>query len=251
MTKQIDLEAAPRTRYGDIARSRPSWLPSRRGPGSFRDAFIRHPIARKLPLSFSPEHLRQDLDRIPGDWWEPHESAYHDGGWESVSLWAPNGDRRQQRSRGGAFQATDALRLCPYFHAVLDTFPGKRHRVRLMRLRAGSRILRHSDPIHTISAALTRVHVPIVTSRDVWFRVNGVRLLLMAGDAWTVDVRFRHEVENRSALHRVHLVIDLLPDAAFQTLSDCAVIPARGLLLGYFMRHSLPASLRRWGKVGN
>jgi hypothetical protein len=210
-----------------------------------------HPIARKLPVAFPAERLQDDLDRIPDDWWDTHEGSYHDGAWQSVSLWAPGGDRRQQRSRGGPFRATEALRLCTYMQTVLDAFTGTRLRVRLMRLRAGGRIYRHSDPIHTISAALTRIHVPIVTSSDVQFRVNGMVLPLAPGEAWTVDVRFPHEVENRSARDRVHLLIDVIPDAALQATLDASAVPARGLLLGYFVRHSLPGSVRRWLNVGN
>jgi len=83
------------------------------------------------------------------------------------------------------------------------------------------------------------------------FRVNGRALPLAAGEAWIVDVRFPHEVINRSAVDRVHLVIDVMPDAALKCQLDAAAIPARGLLLGYFIRHSLPGPVRQWLHIGN
>jgi hypothetical protein len=228
---------------------RPSWLPHQPRVGSLRDALHSYPLARKLPLTFSPARLTADLAAIPEAWWAPHAGPYHDGGWASVSLWAPRGDLREQRSFGGIFSATRALEACPYFSHVLAEFPGTRNRVRLMRLSAGSRILRHSDPLHTISPRLVRVHVPIVTAPDVTLRVNGTRIPLGAGEAWTIDVRFPHEVENRSTVDRVHLVIDLIRNAALETMLEQSVGVGRGLLLGYFVRHSLPRPVRRW--LGN
>lgn len=233
-------------------------MPGRRFAGgqespvaSLRDALKFYPLARRLPLTFSPTRLAGDLAGIDDAWWTRHLGPYHDGGWESVSLWAPGGNLRQQRSFGGPFTATPALHRCKYLPEVLDAFPGTRHRVRLMRLKAGGRILRHSDPLHTISRALTRVHVPITTSPEVSFLVNEKPIPLRAGEAWHIDVRFPHQVDNRSDRDRVHLVIDLISDPALQTLLDRSTNVGRGLLLGYFARHSLPVAVKRWLNVGN
>jgi quercetin dioxygenase-like cupin family protein len=208
-------------------------------------------VARKLPLTFAPARLIADLASVPESWWSRHAGPFHDGAWESVSLWAPRGDMREQRSFGGAFAATPALQACPYLAEVLNAFPGVRNRVRLMRLRAGGRILRHSDPIHKVSRELTRIHIPIVTSPAVTFLVNDKPLPLRPGEAWTIDVRFPHEVINASGEDRVHLVIDLVRDAALQGLLDRSTVYGRGLLLGYFVRHSLPVSVQRWLHIGN
>jgi len=109
---------------------------------------------------------------------------------------APRGDSREQTSKGGEFAATPALAFCPYLAEVLEHFPGRRNRVRLMRLRPGGRIYRHSDPLHTIARGLVRLHVPVLTNPDVRFLVNDVRIPLLAGETWHVDVRFPHEVAN-------------------------------------------------------
>ena len=82
-------------------RRRGTWPEAR--VGSLPDALRFYPLARRLPLAFSPPRLAEDVAAIPETWWERHLSSYHDGGWESISLWAPGGDRRQQRSRGGEF----------------------------------------------------------------------------------------------------------------------------------------------------
>jgi hypothetical protein len=229
----------------------PAWLPRHRSAGSFRDAIRVYPLARRLPLVFSPARLERDLSAIDDDWWTPHLGPYHDGGWASVSLWAPRGDVHEQRSTGGAFAATCALASCPYITEVLNAFPGTRHRVRLMRLKAGGRILPHSDPLHTISPHLVRIHVPIVTAPEVELRVNRSRIPLCAGEAWTIDVRFRHQVDNRSRRDRVHLVVDLIRDPALDQLLARAEWFGRGVLWRYFVKHALPLGAKRWLKIGN
>ena len=210
-----------------------------------------YPFARKLPLAFEPDRLRTDLAAIDESWWARHLGPFHDGGWESVSLWSPGGSVRMQRSTGGAFAATRALHACPYIAEVLDAFPGTRNRIRLMRLKAGARILRHSDPLHTISPDLTRIHVPIVTSPEVVFLVNDTAIPLRAGEAWHIDVRFPHQVDNRSDCDRVHLVIDLIANADLQSLLDRSSAVGHGSLLGYFARHALPVPVKRWLHIGN
>lgn len=210
-----------------------------------------HPIARRLPESFSPERLAADLDRINPAWWGRHLGPYHDGAWESVSLWAPRGDMREQRSLGGGFAATEALRACPYVAELLDSFPGEKNRVRFMRLRAGGHILRHSDPLHQIDASLIRVHVPIVTSPAVRFLVNDRRIVMRPGEVWHVDVRFPHEVHNEGDSDRVHLVIDLVVNDELRARLRRARSYGRGFLTGYYLRHSLPAWARERFKIGN
>ena len=94
-------------------------------------ALRRHPTARRLGLSFDPDQLASDLQRFDDKWWHRHAGPYHDGAWESVSLWSPRGDPFEQRSFGGAFAATPALALAPAIRKVLDRFPCERNRVRL------------------------------------------------------------------------------------------------------------------------
>lgn len=215
------------------------------------DVFGRHPTARRLDVAFDAGLLAADLERLGENWWHRHAGPYHDGAWESVSLWAPRGDPFEQRSSGGPFGATPALTLTPAVRRVLDHFSGERHRIRLMRLGPHGRILRHSDPLHTIDPRLVRLHVPIVTNPDVHFLVNDVRVAMLPGETWHVDVRFPHAVENRGATIRVHLVMDLVRDDRLDRLLSGANAVGHGRLTGYYARHALPSSIRRaWG-VGN
>ena len=114
-----------------------------------------------------------------------------------------------------------------------------------MRLRAGGRILRHSDPLHTIAKDLVRLHVPVVTNPQVRFTVNDVRVPLAVGETWHVDVRFPHEVANEGEADRVHLVMDLIPTPELARMLQEAEVLAAGRLTGYYAKHLLGARLRR------
>jgi hypothetical protein len=216
-----------------------------------REAFRSQPTARLLDVRFDAERMAKDLDRLAETWWHRHAGPYHDGAWESVSLWAPRGDPFEQRSVGGAFAATPAMALAPSIREVIDQFPCERNRIRLMQLKPGGKILRHSDPLHTIDPRLVRLHVPVVTNADVHFLVNDARIQMNPGEAWHVDVRFPHQVENRGTTTRVHLVMDLVRNAAIDSLIARAAPIGRGRLVGYYAVHLLPPAIRRaWG-LGN
>lgn len=208
-------------------------------------------VALRLPLSFDPDRLAADLDRMDPTWWHGHAGPYHDGNWEAIALWAPNGDRTSQYSKGGAFSATEALQRCSYVGEVMDRFPGRKNRVRFLRLRAGGQIFTHSDPLHQIEKGIVRFHVPVRTNPEVDFRVHGRRVAMQPGEAWNVDVRFKHSVSNLGTEDRVHLVIDVVPNPALSALMTAAESSGKAMLTGYFLKHSLPQRLVRRLNIGN
>jgi mannose-6-phosphate isomerase-like protein (cupin superfamily) len=208
-------------------------------------------VALRLPLSFAPDRLAADLDRMDPDWWHAHLGPYHDGNWQAIALWAPNGDRTSQFSKGGAFAETEALKRCDYVGEVIERFPGRKSRVRFLKLRAGGQIFLHSDPLHTIETGIVRIHVPVRTNPAVEFCVHGRRLDMRPGESWYVDVRFKHSVSNFGAEERVHLVIDVVPNPGLDALFAAAESIGTGMLTGYFLKHSLPRRLVRWLDIGN
>jgi hypothetical protein len=212
-------------------------------------AYAQFPIARKLTLHFDSDRLMADLASMPQEWWAAHLGPYHDGGWEAISLWAPGGDHRGQRSFGGAFAATEAMQRCRYIPEVLDIFPCIKSRVRLMRLRPDGHIFRHSDPLESIAPNLVRLHVPIMTNPGVKFLVDDTAVQMFPGEVWHVDVRFPHEVHNSGRSHRVHLVMDLVANDAIQQLLAAAEPLRSARLTRYFIHYYLERGsrhLRRW-----
>lgn len=218
---------------------------------SLRQVFARRDFALRLPLRFDEARLCDDLSRMDPGWWSVHRGSYHDGGWEMIALHSPGGSMLNQTSRGEAFAFTPAASRCSYLADVLRAFPAELNRVRFMRLRAGAHILPHSDPMHTIDERLIRIHVPVVTNPEVSFRVAGTRVVMSPGEAWFVDVRFRHEVHNGGSTDRTHLVIDLLRNPALDSLLDGAQSSGRGRLTGYYLKHALPARVKRPAGIGN
>jgi quercetin dioxygenase-like cupin family protein len=202
--------------------------------------FRKYAIAQRLPVVFDAASLEPEVRRLPAAWWQAHLGPYHDGGWEAIALVAPGGDFRAQTSRGGAFGPTEALRQSPSLTHVIDAIPGKKNRVRLMRLRPGAEIFRHSDPLSELDPKLVRLHVPLITNDAVDFRVADRRIEMRPGELWHVDVRFPHQVRNAGNEVRVHLVADVERNADLETMFANAQSAGEGRLTLYFAKHLLP-----------
>ena len=212
----------------------------------WKDAFDTCSFARKIKLSFDSKSLTSALESQREEWWTKHAGPYHDGGWESISIWAPNGNLFEQRSFGGPYGKTIAALVSPYFWHVADQFSCEKNRVRLMRLKPGSHIFRHSDPLEDITPELVRFHIPITTNPDVHFIVNKQRITMQPGEVWHIDVRFPHEVHNFGNKSRVHLVLDLLRNSTLELLLRNAESVGSGRLTAYYFSHALPAPFRRF-----
>jgi mannose-6-phosphate isomerase-like protein (cupin superfamily) len=53
-----------------------------------------------------------------------------------------------------------------------------------------------------------RLHIPVITNREVEFVLNQVHVVMNEGDCWYLNVNQPHRVANRGATDRIHLVID-------------------------------------------
>jgi hypothetical protein len=207
-------------------------------------------VALRLPLSFEPDRLAADLDRMEPDWWHGHLGPYHDGNWEAIALWAPNGDRTSQFSKGGAFAATEALNRCSYVGEVIERFPGRKNRVRFLKLRAGGQIFPHSAPLHTIDTGIVRIHVPVRTNPAVEFCAwpsagHAARRIPVCRYAFQA---FRQQFRRRGAGPPGHRC---RPNPGLNALFAAAESSGKGMLAGYFLKHSLPRRLVRWLDIGN
>ena len=116
----------------------------------------------------------------------------------------------------------------PEVEAILDMLPGRKHRVRLMKLNAKKgQLTRHADitdrDAGTTNGALCRIHVPLITNEQVifdsWGHDGKHRQCHMArGDVWYLDTRKPHQAKNGGDSDRVHLVIDLESSAELRLL---------------------------------
>lgn len=82
-------------------------------------------------------------------------------------------------------------------------------RVQLAELPPGGVILPHRDV--GILAAIHRLHIPIITHKDVSFIIEGERFFLEEGVLYDLNNAVVHSVENKSDVNRFHLLVDMLP----------------------------------------
>jgi hypothetical protein len=142
----------------------------------------------------------------------PHfNDRIYEGEWSGVALRSVGGRPATlypDPTATGAFADTELLGRCPYYREMLESFRCPTTAVRLLRLKAGSNIREHRDYKLGYEDGEVRLHVPIVTSPDVTFYLDGRPVPMQVGECWYVNVNLPHRVDNRSRTDRIHLVID-------------------------------------------
>jgi hypothetical protein len=168
----------------------------------------------QLPLQFDPSKLQEDLEALGSAEWLSHfvEQNY-DGDWSVIPLRAQAGAVHPvmlmfSNPMATEFADTALLARTPYFRRVLQDFACPLHCVRLMRLTPGSIIKEHRDDDLAVEFGTARLHIPIATSHDVDFRLNGTRVIMEPGSVWYLRLSDPHSVINNGISDRVHLVID-------------------------------------------
>jgi hypothetical protein len=185
------------------------------------DAGAGWPDRLRLPLDFNAAGLVADLARIDGEAageWTPHfVQRNYRGDWSALALRAPVGAlhpilRIAPNPGCRDWEDTPLLDRCPNFAAVLSAFRCPLEAVRLMRLAPGSAILEHRDHDLAAEEGRARLHVPVITNAGVDFRLNGLRVDMVAGSCWYLRLSDPHQASNGGSIARVHLVIDALVD---------------------------------------
>ena len=97
---------------------------------------------------------------------------------------------------------------------ILSHIPAEFERVRVMRLKAGTTIKKHTDKIdkEIKQGNIVRLHVPLRTNNNVhfylWEGKDQYHFNLEVGKYYYVDVSKAHAVHNKADMDRLHLVID-------------------------------------------
>jgi len=141
--------------------------------------------------------------------------------WTAVSIRGYAGTI-EQIGKGGVLGTTDLneLQNTPLYDKlqmdkILDAIPAEKERVRLMKLKAGTKISKHTDKVDKDikSGKIVRLHIPIITTREVkmisWLKGGIAEFHMAKGECWWLDVSLPHKVENDSDIDRVHLVVDI------------------------------------------
>ena len=167
----------------------------------------------QLPFQFDVEKLEHDLQVVNElDWTSIIYKQNYTGDWNSLSLYAFNGDALDSSADNNGDKTlvpTPAVLNCGYFQEVIASFKSQLLSVRLLKLSAGSKIKPHSDFRLGYEDNNCRIHIPITTNNQVSFMLNGEQLNLLPGTCWYINANFTHAVSNLGTEDRVHLVIDL------------------------------------------
>lgn len=166
----------------------------------------------KLPFNFNVEHLISNMSIINSEQWVSHFNTFgYNGEWKAISLYAHNGDARNilaLDTMKTQVSETPCLKACPYFQTVINTFKFPILSARLLKLAAGAAIKPHRDHALGYEDGHFRLHIPIITNSQIYFILNGLRLVMQPGECWYTNVNYEHSVVNRSQEDRIHLVID-------------------------------------------
>jgi hypothetical protein len=174
----------------------------------------RFPDRLRLPFRFDPDLLARDLQGVSSRAWMRHAVRQnYDGDWSVIPLRGPAGATHPLRMvypdpTCATFADTPFLDGCPFFREVMAAFRCPLRTVRLMRLAPGSLIKEHTDHDLGFEDGIVRVHIPVITSDEVEFFLNGSRVVMEAGSAWYLRLSDPHRVVNNGASDRVHLVVD-------------------------------------------
>lgn len=181
------------------------------------------------------EGVAAELAALDASAWAQHYSSYNKrSSWTSFALAGYDQDdpsfiikpvemskdwkiKNPQRLIASCLPTIFAKRF-PAAMRIADRIPGKKQRVRFMRLGAGNgELTRHSDitdpEAGTKDGQIARLHIPIASDPKCVFRswrLDGreEQLHFPEQALCYIDTRKPHAVINASAIERIHLVID-------------------------------------------
>ena len=168
----------------------------------------------QLPLTFDTQRLKKDLDKLINQSWLTHINRHvHDGGWASLPLRSVDGqidNSTVTETAPDPYRSTCYLEQSDYLKEVLKSLPCTLVSARLMRLKAGQEIRRHTDTDLCFEDGCVRLHIPIQTHPDVEFKIKDQPIHFAEGECWYMNANYPHQVSNNSQCDRVHLVIDCI-----------------------------------------
>jgi len=171
----------------------------------------------KLPISFCAETLAAEVRALPASAWQPHPGGFV--GNEAVPLITPGGAVTDAFK--GPMTATAALRRLPYIMEIMAELGAVWGRSRLMGLAPGAEVPSHVDS-HYYWRTHHRLHIPVITNPGVSFTCDDETVHMAAGECWMFDSFRFHDVQNKGAEQRVHLVLDTVGGERLFELMDAA-----------------------------
>lgn len=168
---------------------------------------MKNTNALKLNFQFDAQRIREELESI-SDSFKPILSAQiEDQALEGMHLITPDAEGRVDKN-GHTFHRNEELKKCPYLQEVLDTFKCDKFLYRTQNLKPGGKIEMHRDRGRGIVDGIVRLNIPVTTNDQVYFHIDGERIVMKDGECWLPEVTKLHEVENKSDELRMQIMID-------------------------------------------
>ncbi len=163
--------------------------------------------AIQFDFHFDHEKIHQELKAIANSFSAIHSIRIENGNLNGIHLITPrpNGEKDEN---GFSFDHSPELAQSPYLQSILNTFPCDKFIFRVHNLKAKGKINLHRDTDRGLLHNIVRIHIPVTTNPEVYFYVNGERIIMQNGECWFADISQLHEVENRSETDRLQLLID-------------------------------------------
>ena len=171
----------------------------------------------RLPIEFSAETLAAEVSALPLSAWTAHPQRFP--GNSAVRLITAGGAPTDAIE--GEMGPTPQLLACPYVMQIMDSIGSVWGRSRLMGLAPGAEVPLHIDS-HYYWRTHIRIHIPVITNPGVSFTCGGETVHMAPGECWVFDSFQKHEVHNRGADTRVHLVLDTVGGGRLHDLIEAA-----------------------------
>lgn len=166
----------------------------------------------QLPFHFDVKKMQEELLLLDNSAWKQHHQILHyEGNWSGIPLRSVNGHATNiivSPEINPEYKDTIFLDNCVYFREVLSSFKCPLFAVRLLKLHAGAVIKEHKDAELCYEKGEIRIHIPVITHKEVEFYLDKERMHVQEGECWYMNFNLPHSVVNRSGTDRVHLVID-------------------------------------------
>jgi hypothetical protein len=172
----------------------------------------------RLPSTVAFDDMRNfSVAEIP---WTRHYGQYQSGGWWTCTLIGQSSDPRDGCVTDTSHpQRTEVLRKLPAIDHLLRAMGLRYMIVRLAKLDPGGALWEHRDYQDLTRASRHRIHVPLVTNPDAYLVCDGGRFHMSLGSAWTFRPISAHAACNAGTKARVHLILDVYDDNAYEALS--------------------------------
>lgn len=168
--------------------------------------------AIKFDKQYNGTLLLAELHSVLNDEWINHFNTKDFAGqWKSIALRSASGTATDiSANYACTFKNTPLLEKMTYVKSILQEWKCEKETVRFMALYPGSEIKPHKDLGCSYADGSFRLHIPILSNKQVSFMVDGVNYELQPGSCWYMDFSKPHAVKNAGETVRVHLVIDCL-----------------------------------------